>query len=226
MTNLNDLEQRIQEKLAQSEEQRLRRRNHVHNHMTELDQRLHRYPAIADRLIEAVIRPRLEKVAKSFEALNAARWECTRHTCRLVFPHRPRFPATATVELSVTRDGQATTVSVQYCESVLPLFFPVKGEDQLVMPLDAVDEDKIEAWVDAKLLQFVDDYLRLEATDPYQAENMVIDPVCGMSLNKLHAGAETDYDGVRYYFCVKECRRRFAEDPGRYLTGATVAVPL
>ena len=224
MANLSDLEQRIREKLTRSEEQRLLRRSHLREHMTELDQRLHRFTAVADRLIALIIRPRLEQLAKSFAELNPAKWVCTRHTCQLRFEHTPRFPATATVELGVSRDGEANTVSVQWCESLVPLFFPVQGGDQLVLPLDSVDVDRTAAWVDAKLLAFVDDYLRVETTDPYQAENVVTDPVCCMSLNKLHAGAASEYEGVKYYFCVEECRKKFAEDPGRYLTGVTIAV--
>jgi YHS domain-containing protein len=224
MASLNELEQRISERLARSEEQRLLRRNHVRDHMTELEQRLHRYPVVADRLIEAVIRPRLERLAKCLETLNPCRWETTRHTCQLRFNHTARFPATVSLELSVTRDGEAKTVFLQYRESIVPLFFPVKGEDQLVMPLEGVDEEKSAAWVDARLLQVVDDYLRLEATEPYQAENVVTDPVCGMSLNKLNAGAEVEYDGTRYYFCVEECRDKFVKEPNRYLTGTTIAV--
>jgi YHS domain-containing protein len=226
MANLNDLEQRIQEKLARSEEERRLRRNHLENHMSEMEQRLHRYPAVADHLIQEIIRPRLEQVEKSFQALNPPQWECTRHTCKLIFKHCPRFPATAAIEFGLTRDGEARTVRVDCRETVLPLFFPVKGEDQLVLPFESIDDEKVAAWVDAKLLQFVDDYLRLEATDPYQAENVVTDPVCNMSINKLQAGAEMDHEGTRYYFCVEECRKKFAEDPARYLTRVTVAVPV
>jgi YHS domain-containing protein len=64
----------------------------------------------------------------------------------------------------------------------------------------------------------VDDYLRLETAAPYQDQNVVTDPVCGMAVNRAHAPAEMEYKGVTYYFCVEECRARFAEAPERYLS--------
>jgi YHS domain-containing protein len=130
-----------------------------------------------------------------------------------------------TLELGVTRDGEGTTVCVQYRAGITPLFFSVQGEDQFVMMLDDVDEDKVGAWVEVKLLRFVDDYLRLETAAPYQDQNVVTDPVCGMAVNKAHAPPEMEYKGLTYYFCVEECRARFAEAPERYLSRHKTATP-
>jgi YHS domain-containing protein len=216
MSLIDDLERAIRERVARSDEQRVLRQNHLKQSMDELDERLRRYTAVADRLIETVIRPRLERLAACFETLNPPRWETTRHTCLLQFQHTPRFPASVTLELGVSRDGQATTVCVQYSVRIAPQFFALQGEDQLAMMLDDVDEAKAAAWVEARLLRFVDDYLRLETAAPYQDQNVVTDPVCGMAVNKAHAPAEMEHKGVRYYFCVEECRARFAEAPERY----------
>ena len=40
-----------------------------------------------------------------------------------------------------------------------------------------------------------------------------------MRVNKAFAPAQTTYRGHTYYFCVPECRARFAENPERYLAG-------
>jgi YHS domain-containing protein len=223
MSDTNDLQRRIEARLALHDEQRQLRQNHTQRLMSEMDGRLQRYSEIADRLIATVIRPRLDKLASCLDALNAPQCETTRHTCRLLFKHTPRFPATASVELGVTRDGEGKTVWVQYQASIVPLFVQLEGQDQLSMPLDELDETKIAGWVDAKLLQFVDTYLHLETANPYQAENTTTDPVCGMSVNKLHAPAEMEYQGIKYCFCVEECRTKFAENPQRYLSVGTTS---
>jgi YHS domain-containing protein len=217
MDSTNDLERRIQEKLALREEQRLLRQNHLRQRMNEMDVRMQRYAAIADKLMEAIIHPRMERLASSFAAINPPQWETTRHSCSLLFKHSSQFPATATLELGVTRDGEGKTVCVQYRATILPLLCPLEGNDQTSMPLEEVDESKVAAWVEAKLLQFVDTYLRLETLEHYQGENIVTDPVCGMSVNKAHAPAQIDYEGKTYFFCVEECRQKFAESPDRYL---------
>src|SRR5262249_1414056 len=131
-----------------------------------------------------------------------------------------RFPATATLELGVTRDGEAHSVAVRYSLSILPAFFPFDPESHLVQPLDLLDDGKVAAWVEEKILDFVDAYLRLDTLEAYQAENAVTDPVCGMRLNKVHAPATTEYQGVSYYFCVEDCRRKFLAQPDRYLVAA------
>ncbi len=47
----------------------------------------------------------------------------------------------------------------------------------------------------------------------------VKDPVCGMEVdprNSKGAGLSVEQDGRTYYFCMTECRDKFAADPGRY----------
>jgi YHS domain-containing protein len=48
-----------------------------------------------------------------------------------------------------------------------------------------------------------------------------VDPVCGMAVDEQKARAanrQTDYQGTTYYFCAEGCKKRFEEDPGRFLT--------
>jgi YHS domain-containing protein len=217
MADLGDLERKIKEKLALSEERQQLQRNHLQQRMTEAEARHQRYTAVADRLIQEVIRPRMKKLETLFDNARLSEARCSRHTCCCQFEHTSRFPATATVEVGVTRDGEIKTVVLEYQLEILPVFFPVEGRDQLTMRLDEVNEEKAAAWVEAKLLHFVDTYLRLETFDQYQEENMVTDPVCGMRVNKAFASAPMTYRGQTYYFCHPECRTRFAENPERYL---------
>jgi xanthine dehydrogenase accessory factor len=44
-----------------------------------------------------------------------------------------------------------------------------------------------------------------------------VDPVCGMTVAIEGASEVSEHDGVTYYFCGSGCRRRFEEDPTRYL---------
>jgi YHS domain-containing protein len=225
MAGTNDLERRIGEKLAANEEGRRRRQDGLRRSMTEMEERLSRYTTVADRLMEAVILPRVAKLADGFRDVQPPEVQRTRHSCVCRFEHSPRFPATATLELSVTRDGEARNVAVESRRQILPVFYPVNGEGHFVMPLDGVDEQRAADWVDEQVLAFVDAYLKLETIDHYQDENLVADPVCGMRINKTNAAAEMEYRGVKYYFCVEQCRRKFAEDPGRYVAARPGAAP-
>jgi YHS domain-containing protein len=218
MSDLSSLEQKIKDKLALSDERVQMSQNHLQQRMAETEERHQRYTALADRLMQEVIRPRMEKLKAFFDNARMPDTRNSRHNSCIQLEPTPRFPATAKLEVGVTRDGDFRTLVLQYELEILPVFFPVEGRDHLRMLLDEVDETKAIAWVDAKLLSFVDAYLRLETSGHYQEKNVVTDPVCGMHINKAFAPAQMDYQGRTYYFCVPECRSRFAEDPDRYLT--------
>jgi len=52
------------------------------------------------------------------------------------------------------------------------------------------------------------------ATTPAPAQ--VVDPVCGMTVPATAASFPLAHDGVTYYFCCTNCRRRFEQDPAAY----------
>jgi Cu+-exporting ATPase len=45
---------------------------------------------------------------------------------------------------------------------------------------------------------------------------MVIDPVCGMSVDENTAPAKADYQGQTYYFCSTDCKTKFQREPEKY----------
>jgi YHS domain-containing protein len=45
----------------------------------------------------------------------------------------------------------------------------------------------------------------------------VQDPVCGMNFDPDQAAGQSDYEGQTYYFCCKDCKRKFDEDPTLYV---------
>lgn len=46
---------------------------------------------------------------------------------------------------------------------------------------------------------------------------VLVDPVCGMSVDPRDARHVADHDGVTYLFCAVGCRARFVKNPARYL---------
>lgn len=45
----------------------------------------------------------------------------------------------------------------------------------------------------------------------------VIDPICDMEVDPEDAAAEWTYGGETYYFCAVGCKKRFENDPEKYL---------
>ena len=46
---------------------------------------------------------------------------------------------------------------------------------------------------------------------------MATDPVCEMAVDERGAEYATSFEGSTYYFCSRECRNEFDEDPRRYV---------
>lgn len=48
-------------------------------------------------------------------------------------------------------------------------------------------------------------------------ERIFKDPVCGMSVSRLSAVAESQHNGKPYYFCALACKTAFDSNPESYL---------
>jgi Cu+-exporting ATPase len=50
-----------------------------------------------------------------------------------------------------------------------------------------------------------------------EAKILVIDPVCGMTVDEKTAKFKAEYEGKTYYFCAPGCKRAFEKEPEKYL---------
>lgn len=227
MSDLPEWEQKIQTQLAAAEQHKRAAQDHLQHQMTEAERRWKQFGMLADRLVQTIIRPRMEKLVTYFENGQFLPPEQpSRYHCVCQFQPTERFPAKVKLELSVTTDGQAEKLIVQEQLQILPVFFQFPSESEITFPLDGVDEGRLTAWVEERMIAFVDTYLRLEQLEPYQRDNLVLDPVCGMLIQKSLAGAHLEYQGRTYYFCVEDCRNKFAGDPARYLESVKSPAPV
>jgi Cu+-exporting ATPase len=52
---------------------------------------------------------------------------------------------------------------------------------------------------------------------------MGLDPVCKMDVNPTSAEAQSEYEGVTFYFCSQACKERFDREPLRYVNATDLA---
>ena len=70
---------------------------------------------------------------------------------------------------------------------------------------------------------------RRSIADVTSTDQQAVDPICGMTVNKLSAAASFAHEGATYYFCCDHCLEKFRTNPGGYsqpvtlLTGITRA---
>ncbi len=70
---------------------------------------------------------------------------------------------------------------------------------------------------DQRIKDIADRIFWLEDGEFKNVVEMALDPVCGMSVDKVSAPAEAEVDGRTYYFCANGCRDEFLEAPEKFL---------
>ena len=176
------------------------------------------FTAVATRIHDSVIVPRVAAVTRQFGAAKVASTGTpfgVRTECQL--PRSPRYPAATKLSLSIARSPEGTRGYVTYSLEIIPILMAFHGECHLEFDPAAPNEQEIAAWVEARLLEFVETYLRVGNEPQYQRTNLQIDPVCGMSLSIADVDEKVTVRGHTYHFCSVACRERFAASPELYL---------
>lgn len=185
----------------------------------EMERRIHvqaAFERLADSLHRHDIRPRVEAVARYFDNAGLEHTKTafgTVSACTLT--RTERFPATATLTLGVTFDPDRLSASLICRLQIIPVLMEFQGHDALDVELEEPDRDKITAWLERHLEEFVETSLRVERDPRYQMGARHVDPVCGMQVTaasalRLERGRRT------YYFCAPMCRERFESNPALY----------
>jgi YHS domain-containing protein len=214
-------QRQIETKLAAAVQRKQAIQKDHQRQMTETERRWRRFGEMGDELVRNILTPRLTTLAGYFDnARFLPAEEAGRYLAACEFRPTARFPARVRLEFSVGTDGQAENLVAYYRLQIRPAFFRFQSESQILFRLDSVDESRLTSWVEERLLDFVDTYLRLEELEPYQRENLVTDPVCGMIVPKPVAAGHVEYQGQSYFFCTEDCQKKFAEDPQHYLKSA------
>lgn len=115
------------------------------------------------------------------------------------------------LRFSVAPDSDARKLLFSYDLHILPVLTQFEKHAQIEFPIDAVDEDALASWIEDRILAFVRIYLSLQENQYYLKEQMVLDPVAGVSFPKHAAGATLERGGQTYYFIGEETRREFEQ---------------
>ena len=214
--DLTEFERRLADRLAAVDQRRDEQRSELALEMAMLTVRHEEFAALSEKLIEQHVLPTVGTLADRFENAELAH-AAGQRSVRCRFRHNARFPATVELVLSVTHDERVEHMSLSYDVSILPVFLKFKKHDQVTWILNDFREAEFCEWVEKRVIEFLDTYLRIEEVDQYHQETLCTDPVCGMRIRRSAAAASVDHNGATYYFCVEACREAFAKEPLRYV---------
>jgi YHS domain-containing protein len=203
------LAERIRDKLEQHQRELADKQQLLDNEMKEMLEEQERYVIAAKHQIESVVKPRMEELVRHFDNVEVE--VITGDTvcmCVCEFAHIPRFPASVRfgIALSSSEEGRLTA---RYDLSIFPILMNYTRNAEESFLLEDND-DSLATWVDDRILDFVDTYLRLETHPLYQKDNLVTDPVCGMRISAIAAKCSIEWPGRTIYFCSEVCKEAFS----------------
>jgi hypothetical protein len=138
-------------------------------------------------------------------------------TTTVAFPTSAARQKRMEFSFAVFHDSDVDNAVVEYRLQILPVFVQFVSHDQLAISIDGPTDSDVVAWIDAKLVGFVETYFDVFFHPEYQKPHMVTDPVTGVPFPKaMAAGVHRIEDRTLYFFTDESCRQ-FNEDPSYYL---------
>jgi YHS domain-containing protein len=215
MGNLVEFAKHIKEQLAAANCEAHWAPGEAERYMEDVSERRHRFEELAAQLNESVIQPRLASLASYFVNANLTQDQPAGHS-ECWFGYCERFPSSTKVAFGVEHDVRFEKTAVCYEVSMMPLFIRFNEHDRMTAELDEVNEDQVADWVEERILEFLDAYMRIDRGGDDFEDESVTDPVCGMRISRSTAFASDSYFGHPYFFCSKMCLEKFEQYPEHY----------
>lgn len=210
MEEKSPLAERILHRFEQHRQELAEKQHRLDESMKMLLEQKDRLAVEAKRRIETVILPMMQELLQHFDNGKVeVQLSDDYFGCVCEFAHTPRFPATVRFGIALL-PGNETCYTVRSDLNILPVLMEYNRNSEALFPLEG-DDDALSAWIEDRILEFVDTYLRLETHPLYQKDNTVIDIVCGMHIPFTAATSSVVRDGRTFYFCSEHCKEAFVK---------------
>lgn len=161
----------------------------------------------ANRVVE-LIRPRLQVLIERFKDSVDIKPVVTEHLREVEMKFNSPV-AQIDLAFSLTHDMDVKNLILDRRLNILPIFMKFDEHSGLTMPLDKIDEEKIAAWFDDRVVSFVQTLKELHQNNYYQKGHLVSDPIAGVQMPEYAAKTTLEADGKTYYFISEETRSAF-----------------
>jgi YHS domain-containing protein len=208
MEKVTGLTERIFSRFAQHRQEFGEKQQQLDESMKKLLEQKNRLSVVAKQRIEKIILPMMQELLQHFDNGKVEVQlsdDCFGCVCE--FAHTPRFPATVRFGIALL-PGNETCYTARSDLNILPVLMEYNRNNEELFSLER-DDEALSTWVEERILEFVDIYLRLETHPLYQKDNTVIDIVCGMHIPFTAATSSIVRDGRTFYFCSEHCKEAF-----------------
>lgn len=210
MEREHTLTERIARRFEEHRQDLAGKQQQLDSRMKELLEQRERLDTVAKGKIEKLVLPRMEELARQFGNAEVELLHTDAgYNCVCKFAHAPRFPATVRLGIALL-PGNSEHLTARYDLNILPVLMEYTRNFEEVFSLQ--DDDSLARWVEDRILDFIDTYLRLETHPLYQKDNAVIDVVCGMRISSVSAASTVERHGRTFFFCSEHCRDTFLKE--------------
>ena len=213
MDTQKTMKERIEEILSREQEKIQKEEEKREAEMKDVEAHERRFGELSKHCYFDLIEPRLRTMESYF---NDALYHSPRfgEMGAVEFNRDRRFDASITLEeLGIEPDFDFKNVIVKYHLHIIPILMDFQDNDSLSFPIDNVDENRLIVFVEDKITQCVETYIRLQEHPAYHKHRTSTDPVCKKAVDCDFATACAVYENQKYYFCSTTCRDRFLERP-------------
>jgi len=210
MPSIDDLIHRIDSEIAAAKARVDDRLNEELHAYEERQARFQKFLQALDAL-HSIGQPRLSKLAEHFKFQATPVQDPDGRGVEMQFQ---TDLAQVRLRFYATHDAEVRRLVLNYDLDILPVYLKFTPHEQLEMPLDDVDLEKLAQWIDDRIIDFVRTYVTIHFTDQYQKSHMATDPVAGVRFPAEFARATLTHNGTTYHFISPKTRNEFARREG------------
>lgn len=213
MGESKDFSEKLDERLEQHQKEKRQAQKQIDDKMKNLAEKRDQFNTDALQILRTIVYPKMQELARRFD--NAKLSDIDARVglhCVCHFSHTALFPATVKLDVSISAGENYDSYAINYDLEILPILMAYKPHDEANFPAGKSSEGLLDQWVEKKIMEFVSTYLKLEVDPHYQSDNMVVDPVCGMSFPIQQAVCTVKTGEKMFYFCSAVCKEAFLKD--------------
>lgn len=163
---LESLREKLAEMAARRAADRLHDDEALRDFKAEHDRRLAAFRGSVAHLMTDVLQPRMSLLAEYFDDVNFDAVD-SGWGVRMTFNTSRRIQASVHLEVTLLPAVDMNQLHVLYRLEIIPILTEYPRVDEIVFPLDDVDEERLAAFVEEKLVGFMETYLLLEKDVAY-----------------------------------------------------------
>jgi YHS domain-containing protein len=212
MSDPSNLTKRIDAEFAAVAQRLTKERADLQKQTEEREKRVVVFNRVCDELRD-LTQPRLEALTERFGARVKVSPRVTPGCREAVFEFQSkRFHVQ--LKFTASADMDFRNITVAYHLQIVPVLTRFDGHQEIQFPLEGVDRNKLGAWLDDRIVDFVRTYIALDESDLFGEADMVEDPVTHLRFPKLAASSSLDWQGRTHYFMSDETRCAFTKEHG------------